>query len=108
VDEFEGVQERRDDLVELGLPWRPPEVAEPGLEALAFLEMQDDVGGIVGPEITIDAVDVGMIEARQRLRFLDEALEPPAIVKVASRAAKSDGKYSLMVTLRSSVSSRAR
>ena len=77
--------------VELVLARRPPERLEPPLEALALLEMQDHVAGVVGAEVAIDAHDVGMVELAQRLRFLQEAVEAPAIVARRNRCERGAG-----------------
>ncbi len=80
VHHLERIEQRGDDFFQLRLPRRPIEVLEPGLEAAALLEMQHHVGGLVGPEIAVDAHDVGVHEARERLRLIDEALEAPVVV----------------------------
>ena len=50
------------------------------LKLPALLEVEHHVAGVVGAEVAVDAHDVGMNEAGERLRLLDEALEPPLVV----------------------------
>ncbi len=80
VDQLQRVEQRRDDGVELLLARGAPEALEPGLEALALLEVEHHVAGVVGAEVAVDAHDVGVVELGKRLRFLDEAIEAPAVV----------------------------
>ena len=120
VDQLERIEQRRQDGVELLLARRAAERLQPALEALALLEVEHHVAGVVGAEVAIDAHDVRVIELGERLRFLDEAIEAPAVVAgavlasgarprcLAARAAMSLGKYSLMVTSRASAISSAR
>ena len=80
VDQLQRVEQRRDDGVELFLPRGAPKALEPALEALALLEVEDHVAGIVGAEVAIDAHDIAVVELGERLRFLDEAIKTPAVV----------------------------
>ncbi len=80
VNGLEGIEKRRHDAIELGLPWRATEAAKPTLETRAFLEMQNDVARIAVAEVAVDAHDVRMIEARQRLCLGKKAVEAPAVV----------------------------
>ena len=80
MNDLKGVEQGHDQPVELGLPRGAPELLEPGLEAAPVLEVQHHVAGVVGAEVAMHPDDVGMIEARQRLRLLDEAIEAPLVV----------------------------
>ena len=80
VYDLERIQQRRDDVVEFRLPRRALEALQPGLEAAALLEVEHHVGGVVGAEVAMHPHDVGVVETRQRLRFLDEAIKTPLIV----------------------------
>ena len=80
VDQLERVEQGADYLVEFGLARRAAQPRQPRLEALAFLELQHHVGGIVRPEVAEHPDDVAVIEFRQRLRLFDETLEAPQIV----------------------------
>ena len=66
--------------VELLLARRAPRPFSQRLEALALLEVEHHVAGVVGAEVAVDAHDVGVVELGERLRFLDEAVEAPAVV----------------------------
>ncbi len=83
VDQLQRVEQRSDDGVELFLARGAAEALQPGLEALSFLEMEDHVAGIIGAEVTVHAHDIGVIELGKCLGFLDEAVEPPAVVVLA-------------------------
>ena len=83
VNELERVEQRRDDAVELFLARRPAERLQPVLEALALLPVEHHVAGVVGAEVAIDAHDVGVVELGERLRFLNEPVEAPAVVSGA-------------------------
>ena len=74
--------------VELGLARRALEALQPGLEAAALLELQHHVAGVVGEEVAVHAHDVGVNEAGERPRLLDEALEPPLVVLGAALRAR--------------------
>ena len=80
VHHLQRVEQGLEDLVELGLPRRALEALQPGLEAAPLLEVEHHVAGVVGPEVAVDAHDVGVDEAGERLRLLDEALEAPLVV----------------------------
>ena len=80
VDKRQGVQKWSHEPVELELPWRAAKALQPRFEALALLELQDHVAGVVGPEIAVDTDDVAVVELGQRLRLGDEALQPPLII----------------------------
>src|SRR5262245_53613099 len=42
--------------------------------------MEHHVAGVVGAKVAIDSHDIGVIELGERLGFLDEAVETPAVV----------------------------
>ena len=90
VDDFECIEQRHQNSVQLLLPGRAAEALQPSLEALAFLEVQHDIAGVAVAEITINPDDVGMREARQRLRLLDEALETPGVIAFAVLGPRAD------------------
>ena len=81
--------------------------------------MQHHVRRVVGTERPVNTHDIAMIEFRQRLRFFNETLKAPGVIAeqfaergvaapYVARAAKSAGKYSLMLTLRDNAISSAR
>ena len=80
VHHLQRVEQGVEDLVELVLARRALQALQPGLEAAPLLEVEHHVAGVVGPEVAIDAHDVGVDEAGERLRLLDEALEAPFVV----------------------------
>ena len=80
MDQLQRVEQRADDGVELFLARRPAQALQPALEALAFLEVEDHVAGVVGAEVAVNAHDVAVVELGKRLRFLDEPVEAPAVV----------------------------
>ncbi len=66
--------------IELLLARGAAQALEPGLEAQALLEVEDHVAGVIGPEVAVDADDVRVVELGERLGFLDEAVEAPAVI----------------------------
>ena len=77
VHHLQRVQDRGHDPVQLRLRGRAVETRQPALEAQSVLEAHDHVGGRVGLEHARDADDVGMLEAGQRARLVQEAGPAP-------------------------------
>ena len=80
VDHLQRVEQRGEDGVELLLARRASQRLEPPLQALALLEVEHHVAGLVVAEVAVELDDIGVVELGERLRFLDEALEPPIVV----------------------------
>ena len=80
VDDLERIEQRPDDRIEFLLSWCSAEILQPGLEIFSFLKMQHHVGGVVRAEDAVHFDDVAMIELRERLRLVDEAVEAPIVI----------------------------
>ena len=80
VDFLERIEQGRDNAVEFLLARRAAQTLQPTLETLALLEVEHHVAGVVGAEVAVDAHDIRVREFGERLRFLDEAVETPAII----------------------------
>ena len=77
VQHLQGIEHRRHDAVELLLRGLAAEPPQPVLEAFPALEAHHHVGRVIGLEHAGDAHDAGMVEARQRARFLQEVGAAP-------------------------------
>ena len=89
VDFLDAVEEwghDAEDLRFLGLRMG----VEPRLERLAALVVHHHVAGLVCLEVAHDAHDVGMAEAGEGARFLEEAVEPGLVVVGAAGARERD------------------
>src|SRR5262245_36301628 len=77
MHQFQCVEERHHDPVEVFLGGWSPEPREPHLKALPPLKFHHHVGGGVCLEHADDAYDAWVPETREHARFLQKAKSPP-------------------------------
>ncbi len=90
VDLADAVEEQGEQRLDRLLR-REGVLLQPGLERLAVLVVHHHVAGAVGLEVAVDPDDVGMAEAGQRARLLEEAVQARLVVLGALRVGQRDG-----------------
>ena len=76
VHNLQPVEQRADDAQQ-ACPVEGQAPHQPVLQRLAGFVLHHHVGGVVGAEVAQHAHDAGMVKARQRAGFEQEALQPP-------------------------------